>query len=291
MATKTRIPSGFGTAFFEWLRERTEGAWVAYQPQSVEEIVADFSQTGVMGCQWLPGTRWLGPLSKKSISRAEWRWGLHFPPNYRLFLHHLHTLDQPMLCPSWQEEIGAGEAQLPHLAVGPEQGFREGVVVLVEKPHFYNWLDDVTIQSAFAKLEQAVLAGDEASGDGNFPAAARWPAAWGPRPDTSIASRERIRELLAAAPRLIPIMSGHYLLAEPCRSGNPVFALPYPPWVPGFEVVAPDLRSFFLDRFCGLLGVDGVRIERHIVKAERERTTFYDAVPFWGPLLSRRTLP
>jgi len=92
--------------------------------------------------------------------------------------------------------------------------------------------------------------------------------------------------MFATAPRLIPVMTGHYLLAEPSRAGNPVLMLPHPPAVPGFELAAPDLRAFFLDRFAELLGVDGERIERHFVKVLRERVALYAAIPFWGALLS-----
>jgi len=48
-----------------------------------------------------------------------------------------------------------------------------------------------------------------------------WLPPWGPRPD---AVEDRIA-FLRGAPRLIPLVGQHYLAAEPCAAGNPVFSI------------------------------------------------------------------
>ncbi len=52
-----------------------------------------------------------------------------------------------------------------------------------------------------------------------------WPRAWGERPATLEDARVRLRELVAAAPRLIPIFRHRYMPAEPCEPGNPVLSV------------------------------------------------------------------
>jgi hypothetical protein len=51
-----------------------------------------------------------------------------------------------------------------------------------------------------------------------------WPE-WGERPVDPRDQCERLREVFAAAPRLIPLLGHRYLPEEPCESGNPVFSV------------------------------------------------------------------
>src|SRR5262249_7039357 len=143
-------------------------------------------------------------------------------PDYRLFLQRLHTLDRPLLCPAWRAEVGAAEAHLAYIPVGHEHGFQEGFLVLVEEQHFTNWLDDGAVGAAFMQVERAVFPGHEAGDNGSPALPERWPTAWGADPGTLDARRARLGALFATAPRLIPVMTGHYVLAEPSRAGNPV---------------------------------------------------------------------
>lgn len=52
-----------------------------------------------------------------------------------------------------------------------------------------------------------------------------WHAKWGPRPEALAWQKERVRELVAAAPKLIPIMSHRYISETPHEAGNPVFSV------------------------------------------------------------------
>lgn len=51
-----------------------------------------------------------------------------------------------------------------------------------------------------------------------------WPE-WGAKPATLAAQRERLVEVFAGAPKLIPLCGHRYLPAEPCESGNPVLSV------------------------------------------------------------------
>jgi hypothetical protein len=86
------IPAGFTEQFLNWFRARTEAAFMC-QPRTFEDYVT----AGAGGSDWQPGTRWVGGLSEERIEQIERRWSLRFPPDYRLFLRVLHTVDRPRL--------------------------------------------------------------------------------------------------------------------------------------------------------------------------------------------------
>ena len=81
------IPPCFGRDFLDWLRVATERAWA----QMTEATLADYQHAGIGGAGWRRGTRWKGGLSDAQIDDAEQRFGLHFPPEHRLFLGVLHA--------------------------------------------------------------------------------------------------------------------------------------------------------------------------------------------------------
>lgn len=52
-----------------------------------------------------------------------------------------------------------------------------------------------------------------------------WLKAWGNKPRGLAAQAEKLAELVAAAPKLIPLHGHRYLPASPCEDGNPVFSV------------------------------------------------------------------
>jgi hypothetical protein len=52
-----------------------------------------------------------------------------------------------------------------------------------------------------------------------------WLEAWGPRPDSLEAALQTAGELIAAAPRLVPIYGHRMMPDEPHEAGNPVFSV------------------------------------------------------------------
>lgn len=92
--------------------------------------------------------------------------------------------------------------------------------------------------------------------------------------------KARIHELVAAAPRLLPIYSHRYLLAEPCRAGNPVFSV----YQSDIIVYGTDLRTYLLHEFADLLGTD--RNQAQVV-AQPDRSTYvsFASIPYLGQIV------
>lgn len=85
------IPPNVDAAFLDWFRSTTEAAWAAFHPPTFADWVARCA----IGPTWQQGTRWLGGLSEQELAVAETRWSVRFPPDYRLFLATLHTVERP----------------------------------------------------------------------------------------------------------------------------------------------------------------------------------------------------
>jgi hypothetical protein len=83
-----------------------------------------------------------------------------------------------------------------------------------------------------------------------------------------------VRDLAAAAPRLIPVFGHRYLLAEPCQTGNPVLSI----YQTDVVVYGADLRCYLLAEFAGLLGIDHDTVQRD----RYETIVEHAGIPFWG---------
>jgi hypothetical protein len=270
------IPDEFNEDFLAWFRERTEAAWDALPARTPEEVLADYVEAGVGGCEWQRGTRWLGGLSDEEIEGTERRRKLTFPPDYRLFLHLLHTVDRPMFCASYLgygEQPDAASAQLAAAYVEPDHD----LIVLEDGPSFYNWLTDAEALEAQSAWLWEGLQFDVEYND-------LWPKSWGPKPETLDEQKRRARELVEAAPRLIPIFVHRYLLAEPCAARNPVLSV----YQSDIVVYGNDLREYLLAEFGDILGLD--RRQRKQVEKARDagitvRLEMLASIPFWGELM------
>jgi hypothetical protein len=118
----TTPPEEFGVDFLDWFRWATEHAWA-----DLEEPPAD-----QFGLYWRRGTRWTGGLGERAIADVEDRYGLRFPPDYRLFLSTLHSTTP------WMR--GAGYVDDEH-------------VEPFEAPGFYDWQhDEPQIRDAMAEV-------------------------------------------------------------------------------------------------------------------------------------------
>jgi hypothetical protein len=240
------IPQRFDEAFLRWFRERTEETWQKYQTRTFEEFVA--SRVG--GRDWQQGTRWLGGLSEQEIATIEQQYHLRFPPDYRLFLQVLHSVDRPL--------VGARYAD-------------DKTMIPITAPSFYNWQTDTeTIQRAYEWLVEGLFF-DVQQND-------LWPQSWGARPTTPEAQEARVRELVNAAPKLIPVFIHRYLLAEPCEAGNPVLSI----YQSDMIIYGDDLHSYFLAEFGDLAGVGRFGSSQRMPG----RWETYQAIPFWGEFLS-----
>jgi hypothetical protein len=233
-----QIPPRFDEEFLDWFRERTEQAWARHQTQ-------DFSTARVGGHDWQRGTRWLDGLTDAEIDDVERRWSVRFPPDYRLFLRHLHTTDRPM--------VGArfvGDKLTPS-----------------EWPSFYNWLTDTDALRSYFDWPLDGLLFDVENAD-------LWLPSWGERPDSRQGRAEVVRTLAATAPRLIPIYSHRYLLAEPCQAGNPVFSV----YQTDVIVYGGALRRYFLAEFASLLGITVPYSPAEVIETSLDLAS----IPFWS---------
>lgn len=142
-----------------------------------------------------------------------------------------------------------------------------------EAPAFRNWLSDTdNIQHALDWLAEGL--------EFDIEYADLWRPGWGPRPATLDARKARLRQLVAHAPRMIPVFGHRYLLAEPCRASNPVFSI----YQSDIIVYGPDLRTYLLVEFGDLLGLDQRETEWAAVQGQRGHEAFYASIPFWGDL-------
>jgi hypothetical protein len=74
-----------------------------------------------------------------------------------------------------------------------------------------------------------------------------WPE-WGERPEDPTARAEVLREVVARAPKLIPLFSHRYLPETPSESGNPVFSV----YQSDVIYYGSDLRDYFVREFKNL---------------------------------------
>ncbi|HEV2458956.1 MAG TPA: hypothetical protein VGS80_11370 [Ktedonobacterales bacterium] len=232
-------------------------------------------QAGAGGCEWQAGTQWLPGLGDEEVREAERRWGITFPPDYRLFLQRLHSVDRPNLCAGYVAEGESPQTAQAEgaLATAYIKEFRQ-YMVLEEGPSFYNWLTDTeAIQGRFDWLVEGLQFDVEHN--------VLWRESWGPKPSTLEAQKERVRALVAAAPKLVPVFAHRYLLAEPCQAGNPVLSV----YESDIIVYGYDLRSYFLMEFYERLGLEHAEIEGMVTKEINARFAQYEAIPFWGELL------
>jgi hypothetical protein len=270
------IPPDFGPDFLEWFRERTEATWAAITPRTPEEILASYATAGVGGAEWQHGTRWLHGLGDDEIAQVERRWRLTFPPDERLFLQHLHAPDRPMLHACYRS-LGALSHAAPRPLATAYAARSKQCMVLKEDPSLFNWLTNTkALEDGFAWLWEGIQFDVEHS--------TLWPASWGEKPAVLEAQQRRVRELVEAAPRLIPFLGHRYLLAEPCAPGNPVLSV----YQSDIIIYGADLRDYLLVEFADILGLGAD--EKQIVEyAARERLAArysdYQTIPFWGKFL------
>jgi hypothetical protein len=242
LAMSDAIPPRFDVEFLEWLRQQTERAWTRYPTGSFER----YKTAGIGGASWVAGTRWLPGLSDAAIDGIEQQWSIRFPPDYRLFLRHLHSVDRRL---SGARYIDATK------------------MIPMQTPSFYDWLTDVdALRDAFGSLLDGLLVDVEH--------ADVWPPSWGERPDTREARAVLVHEQMRAAPRLIPVFGHRYLLAEPCQAGNPVLSIRQTDGI----VYGANLRQYLLIELANVLGIDPP--SRDDVSAELRAPL--ESIPFWG---------
>ncbi len=90
---------------------------------------------------------------------------------------------------------------------------------LLRAPGFPDWRagSEAELRDWFDLPRQGVLFDVECNGF--------WLEEWGPRPESVERALQKADELIAAAPRLIPVYIHRMIPDEPCEAGNPVFSV------------------------------------------------------------------
>ncbi|HEV2654242.1 MAG TPA: hypothetical protein VGT82_04760 [Ktedonobacteraceae bacterium] len=273
------VPPKFNEEFLQWFRAKTEMSWRQLPPRRMGDFLAELKQeeeeTGLGSAYrsdggWHPAWRsakWLNSLTDEEINTVEEQWYLRFPADYRLFYKMLHSTDRPGFVPSGDE--------LDDEYPWPYTGL------------FYNWQKNPTgIQQAYEHILGG-FAFDAIYNNERF-----WHPEWGEKPLTEEEAHERLKPILDAAPRLIPLADHAYLLAEPCQAGNPVLSI----WQSDIIVSAPDLRTYLLGSFGNLRNDlshsllqlsnrDRKRVNKEIKSLMDKKEHEYQAIPFWGDYL------
>lgn len=219
-----------GDEFLDWFREATERAWSEYEPR-------EFVDVG--GLDWQRGTRWTGGLP--DVDRVERETGFRFPPDHRRFLEVLHSTDRPM------------KGAL----------FRGQDLVPAEGPGFYDWIRD---GAAIARARAGVVDGLVFDVEHNR----LWPESWGSRPRDPEDRRRRVEELVASAPRLLPIFQYRFVLECPPHAVLSVHQS-------DIIVYGETIESYLKNEFSRLL-----RLSRPFQPGE----VVTGDIPFWGELIA-----
>jgi hypothetical protein len=146
---------------------------------------------------------------------------------------------------------------------------------LEEGPSFYDWIHGAdSIRSAQERVVDGLTFDVEESN--------LWPESWGAKPNTAGEREQRVRELVAAAPTLIPVFEHRFLLAEPCEAGNPVLSIMQSDII----VYGADLHDYLVIEFADeLLALSPNDETVKAAKGHISDILRYETIPFWGELL------
>lgn len=247
MNALSNIPDDFN-AFLLWMKERSEAAWANYQTKTFEEIIAEEMPRS----SWRAGTRWQAGLDEPGIDALEQQWELQFPKDFRQFLSVLNAPDRGMYTVSWSDETD------------------DGLEEVDDDVSIYDWNkdDELLISILDAPLQGLLFDVEENS---------LWLNSWGKRPGKDTDVRKKVTELVAAAPKLIPITGHRYLLASSLAAGNPVLSV----WQSDIICYGSNLKNFLLLEFSDLLGLDYQWEDANeSITLEKIAT-----IPFWGEIM------
>ena len=240
-------PPLFGAAFLDWFRGITERNLAARQARYYEGT--EYAEFG--SAPWQLNAHWLEGLPNAALDGFERTWSVRFPPDLRLLLRLLRAPDRPPGA-TWDTSSPVPPMQLPFFQVFD----------------LYNWsLDGARLQQYFDMPLKGLLFDVERNN--------LWHASWGTKDRSIDARKERLTELVAGAPKLIPICGHRYLVAEPCYAGNTVLFVAQSDIVP----YGVDLYDYFFNEFRGYIRP----ARRPSVVAEAY--TWLREIPFWGEFL------
>jgi hypothetical protein len=162
----------------------------------------------------------------------------------------------------WERALSEAELARAEARFGAPfpDDYRLFLATLGSASGFYDWTaGDRAIELQLEALVDGIVFDVEVNG--------LWRPSWGPQPADFVERRELVTRAVARAPRLLPLRGHRYLLAEPCRAGNPVFSI----YQTDAIVYGADLRQFLLNELGRW--------------APPDRAVDIGAIPFWGALI------
>jgi hypothetical protein len=245
-------PPIFGVAFLDWFRAMTERNWAARQ--TAYFAGAEYAEFG--NAPWQKHACWLNGISVDEIATLERTWAVRFPPDWYLFLRLIHAADR----------APGTSIRGSLLAPPPEEGMRRPFCRMFD---FYNWLLDTELLREYLDWPLDGLLFDVEHIN-------LWHEHWGRKYPQLEDRKKRVTELVAGAPKLIPLTGHRFLVADPCYAGNPVLSV----WQSDIVPWAVDIREFFFNEFRGFL-----RPARR-PSVPVEAGPWLREIPFWGEFLN-----
>jgi hypothetical protein len=146
-------------------------------------------------------------LREDELTSIEASYGFRFPPDLRAFLGKrppISQYDRASLT------LRLAEAEAGEKLAAEDQ-------VLPPEDERWGWIDWRGIRTEIESLLAAPFDGLASV----FQTTEYWLPQWGERP----AALEDRMQFLSKAPVLIPLAGQHYMAAEPCEPGNPIFSI------------------------------------------------------------------
>jgi len=234
--------------FLYWVKDRTEALWATEPPYECGIIHKSFS-----------GAKWIGGLTSRDIDKIENEFKLKFPPDIRLFLEILHTIDRQEVIESYDEETNEVESY--------------------ERPFFYNWREQqAEIQERLNWPYNTIL--EDILGVNPF-----WLKAWGIRPQNEKECENIFSSWYKKAPKLIPITGHRFIISEPNTLGNPVLSV----WGSDIILYGWNLREYLLNELKWHLGINNesgdLIHEFKEIKDKERKIGKMKSIPYWEDMI------
>lgn len=143
-----------------------------------------------------------------------------------------------------------------------------------DQPSYFDWQkDDEAIFDALGWPLEGMLFDIENN--------SLWLDTWGEKPVEEPDVRKRMADLVASAPKLIPITGHRYLVDDTVNSASLVLSV----WQSDIIVYAANLKDFLLIEFSEFFDLDYRAFSKKSV--EGVTNEMISGIPFWGELILR----
>ncbi len=244
---KGKNPASDLSGFLHTFRQATEAAWATIRSPESLDLYLRLDDDSF----WQTGTRWTGGYSDTELSVLEQEWHLSFPPDHRQFLSVLGVPDKPVFRRFYEGQERAAAFS----------------------PSFYDWqTDHAAIRAALDWPLEGLMFDVEHN--------RLWLQSWGLKPDTLTECEDRLRQLIAAAPQLVPIFGHRYLICPPGWNESLVLSV----YQSDIIIYGANLPSYLLEELSKVLPKR--TLARYRQPVDEAVLAMAALIPFWGELIS-----